>query len=71
MLNIRNKLSFYIFAILELIVFPIISISLIAISFILKGRVRYSFKEIGRDDTVKMLTFGGIAGIFRMLMPKR
>ncbi|MHA1310572.1 MAG: hypothetical protein ACTSQO_06545 [Candidatus Helarchaeota archaeon] len=70
MTHIKRKISFFIFTLLELFLFPIISIGIIAISKILKERIRYSFREYGRDDTVKMLTFGGMAGIFRMLIPE-
>ncbi|MHA1249635.1 MAG: hypothetical protein ACTSRP_06560 [Candidatus Helarchaeota archaeon] len=35
----------------------------------MKERVRYLFKEIVRDDTIKILTIEGISGIFRMLRP--
>ncbi|MHA1268410.1 MAG: hypothetical protein ACTSPY_01365 [Candidatus Helarchaeota archaeon] len=71
MINIKSKFSFFVFSLLELLLFPVISIFIIAISLILKDRVRYAFKTIGRDDTVKMLTFGGMAGIFRMLRINR
>lgn len=67
---IKENISVFIFSLLEMVLFPFMVVAVYALTIILRDRLDYVFKEYGRDETVKMLTFGGLAGIFRILVSR-
>lgn len=63
----QTNLVYYMFALLQIILFPLIVLGMYSVTIYIRNQIPIFFKEYGRDDTVKMLTLGGIFGILRIL----
>lgn len=63
----RNKFEFYIFSSLCIMLFPLIFLGLYAFNKYLESKLDLLFEKFGVNSTIKLIFFGGIKGIGRIL----
>ncbi|MBD3229250.1 MAG: hypothetical protein GF329_13790 [Candidatus Lokiarchaeota archaeon] len=64
--NIKDKVAFYVFSFLGLILFPLVFLGIYSITLYLGSKLDSLFDKYGINSTIKLIFFGGVKGIRRI-----